>query len=238
MATRRARHRRSRRYLPVALGGLVVVGVAGGVIAIVGTDATAPTSSATAGPTATSDPTEEATPAPDDVIACRDAIEAAEVVVNAARTGVDHWAAHVQARTDLLAGKITEAEMRTTWKATRLAGPEDLAALAEAGKAMEPQAEACAHVEPSSVPAELSEAVNRCLERGEAAETAVEAGRGAVADWESHLEDMARFADGDFDAAQAQHLWVVAWEKAPANIDAFRVADKALQGAPACELSA
>jgi hypothetical protein len=160
---------------------------------------------------------------------------AAEAVVDAARTGVDHWADHVQARTDLLAGKITEDEMRAVWKATRLAGPADVVSVDDAAKAYEPQADACAQVEASSVPAEPSDAVNQCLERSQAVNVAVTSGRAAVADWAAHLEDMARFKNGEFDAAHAQHLWVAAWSSAPVNIEAFRAADQALARAPDCE---
>lgn len=249
MARPNARHRSSRRSLPpLALGLLVALGAGGVAIAVWGDD-TAPVESETslqvAAPSATSGPTgpgahtraATATAAPAPASACRDATEAAEEVVDAARTGIDHWAKHVQARTDLIAGRITEDEMRAIWKATRLAGPEDVAELDQAVAAFEPQAGLCAQVEPSSVPAELSDAMARCLERSEAAATAIASGRSAVADWAAHLENMARFAAGDFDAAHAQHLWEAAWAKAPINIDAFREADQALQSAPVCELA-
>lgn len=212
-------------------------------------DDTAPVASETslqiAAPSATSEPTRPgastraatATAAPAYASACRDATETAEEVVDAARTGIDHWAMHVQARTDRLAGRITEDGMRATCKATRRAGRQDVGELQQAVAAFERQAGLCAQVEPSSIPAELSEPMARCFERSEAAATAIASGRSAVADWAAHLEDMARFADGDFDAAHAQHLWEAAWAKAPINIDAFREADQALQSAPACELA-
>lgn len=248
MVARVARHRRSRRFPALALEVLVTIVAAGVAVAVMRGDDPAPASSnstaqvaiaPSSGPEATQSdlPTSAASATPATPIACREAIAAAEAVVDAARTGVGHWAAHVQARTDLRAGKITEDEMRATWKATRLAGPGDVASVDVATSAYEPQADVCAHVEQSSVPAGLSVAMGRCLERNEAAEAAVETGRAAMADWSAHLEAMAQFADGDFDAAHAQHLWETAWAKAPVNIDAFRAADQALQSAPACELA-
>ena len=42
------------------------------------------------------------------------------------KTGVEHWAGHVQAQRDGDAGKITTEEMKARFKTTRLKGPGDL----------------------------------------------------------------------------------------------------------------
>ena len=76
--------------------------------------------------------------------ACATEIAATQAVVDASRVASAHWREHVQARTDLLAGKNSEAATRAIWKRTRLAGPADLAKL---GAAVEQQQEldgACA----------------------------------------------------------------------------------------------
>jgi hypothetical protein len=246
VAQPRARHRRAQGLVTV-VGPLVAVAVVGGAVAVAfsggdsspywsarATATASPTPEPTVSETITRAPSAATVPAA--ATACRDSTAAAQAAVDAARIGVDHWAAHVQARTDLLAGKITEDEMRAIWKATRLAGPNDVAALTKAVAAYEPQADACGQVERSTAPSDRAARVEHCLQRHEAAQAVVDAGRAAVGDWESHLEAMARFKAGDFDAAHAQHLWVQAWEKAPVNINAFRTADQALQKAPACEL--
>lgn len=246
MAQRTARHRRDRGPVPVVVGAFVAVAVVGGAVAVAfpGGDSSPDSSAqvtATASPTPEATVSENITPAPSPATvpaaatACRDSTAAAQAVVDAARIGVDHWAAHVQSRTDLFAGKITGDEMRAIWKATRLAGPNDVAGLNKALVAYKPQADACAQ-ERSTVPSDPADRVEHCLQRHEAAQAAVDAGRAAVGDWESHLEAMARFKAGDFDAAHAQHLWVQAWKEAPVNINAFRTAEQALQKAPACEL--
>ena len=56
----------------------------------------------------------------------------------AARVAAGHWREHVQARTDLLAGKNTEATTKAIWKRTRLAGPDDAR-----GVTLEAENEAC-----------------------------------------------------------------------------------------------
>jgi hypothetical protein len=45
---------------------------------------------------------------------------------------------------------------------------------------------------------------------------------------------MAAHKAGDFDAAHAQTLWVAAWTKAPANLNAFTAADARLTSTPPC----
>src|SRR3954451_1957124 len=57
--------------------------------------------------------------------ACSQKVAAARHVVEVASTGVGHWHTHVQARTDMLDGRISVERMDALWKRTRLAGPAD-----------------------------------------------------------------------------------------------------------------
>lgn len=210
----------------------------------------APTTSATgasgnAGPAASSAPSATVSQTPtvtpsaqrastaaagtDAVRACSSEITSTEALVGAARTAATHWREHVQARTDLMAGKNTEATTKAIWKRTRLAGPADEASLSAATTAQLKTQGGCTKLVGAAAPA--------CQQRMAALNAAASTGRAAAGDWASHLAMMAAHAAGDFGADHAQHLWVAAWTAAPKNLEAFARADAALSKAPSCKPS-
>jgi len=162
---------------------------------------------------------------------CSQAIAAGERAAAAARDGVEHWEAHVQARTDALAGRISAEEMRAIWKRTRLAGPADLDRFDAAEKRYASVAAACSSAGRRSEPP-----TDACRARSVASADAVTAARRTVGDWATHLENMRKFADGAMTADHAQHEWERAWATAPTHIAAYRDAVRALHRAPACVL--
>lgn len=160
--------------------------------------------------------------------ACAAEIRATEAVLVAARTAAGHWREHVQARTDLLAGKNSEATTKAIWKRTRLAGPSDIAALKAATAAQANADGGCA---------DLPSTETACRQKSAAMDAAAAAGRAATGDWADHLAMMAAHAAGEFGAEHAQDMWVAAWTGAAKNLNAFARADAALANAPPCQLS-
>jgi len=167
--------------------------------------------------------------APDPVAACAAELTAVEEVVEAARIAAGHWQEHVRARTDLLAGKNTEATTKAIWKRTRLAGPADVARLETATAEYGDVAGGCKGL----TTAEASV----CKQRLSALEAAASSGRAASGDWAAHLAMMRAHADGDFGAEHAQEMWVTAWQGAAKNLNSFARANTGLTKAPACSLS-
>jgi hypothetical protein len=165
------------------------------------------------------------------VVACREAIAAADAVLAAARDGLSHWSAHVQAEIDYRALRITRDEQKKIFTETRALGPQDIQVFKERSDAYNARADACGQLDPATAP----DAAN-CVDRNNAITDAVEAARNAMSDWETHLTNMAKFRQGEFDPSHAQHLWEQATQQAPANIEAFRTADQTLQNAPACNV--
>jgi hypothetical protein len=135
----------------------------------------------------------------------------------------------VAARTDLLAGKNSEAVTRAIWKRTRLAGPADIARLDAALVAQRGSAGGCATL--TGTPAAA------CNHRLTVLQAAATANRAAAADWAEHLAMMAAHAAGDFGAEHAQDLWVAAWSGATRNLNAATRANAALAEAPTCRPS-
>jgi hypothetical protein len=179
--------------------------------------------------------TDAATPAEDAgpvAPACSAEISAAEQVAAAADAGVRHWNAHVQARTDMLKGRISETRMSAIWKRTQDAGPGDQQQFSTAQQDYDGQP-SCDELHNDTE--SHSEAVTDCLARSEAATTAVSAAEAAMNDWASHLHHMSEYADGGMTAGRAQRLWVTAWRQAPENITAYEDARTALSEAPPCD---
>lgn len=156
-------------------------------------------------------------------------IATSQAVVDAARLAAKHWGEHVQARTDLLTSKNSEATTKEVWKRTRLEGPADAVRLDAATSAQLKADGGCAKLTGTRVVA--------CNQRLAALDAAAAAGRAAASDWANHLAMMAAHAAGDFGADHAQHLWVAAWTAAPKNLTAAAQADALLAKAPACQPS-
>ncbi|MEU4293845.1 hypothetical protein AB0E63_36975 [Kribbella sp. NPDC026596] len=159
--------------------------------------------------------------------ACAAEIRTTEAVVAAARTAAEHWREHVQARTDLLNGKNSEATTKAIWKRTRLAGPGDIAALNAALAAQAKSTNDCAKLSGTAAAA--------CTKRLTALDAAATADRAAAGDWANHLAMMAAHAAGDFGAEHAQQMWVAAWTHAPRNLNAAARANATLAEAPTCQ---
>ncbi|TDO46381.1 hypothetical protein EV643_111234 [Kribbella sp. VKM Ac-2527] len=198
------------------------------------TTSSAPTGASVAGvQSATPQSVQSATPQRDAAnpaaAACSGEIAATEAVVTAARVAAGHWREHVQARTDLLTAKNTEAITKAIWKRTRLAGPADQARLDAATAGQKKVVGGCQGLTSAAAPA--------CKQRLAALTAAAATGRAASGDWAAHLAMMKAHAAGDFGAEHAQHLWVAAWQNAPKNLDAFAQADAALAKAPTCRPS-
>lgn len=168
--------------------------------------------------------TEPATEEAGETVGCDETVAAAQEVVGAARTGIDHWSRHVQASVDWGAGRITEERKKAIWKRTRLAGPGDLERYDAALDSYARSAGGC----------EGAPKTDPCAQRLTALETSMRAGSGAMGDWERHQAHMASYADGNFGAAHANAMWNKAKREAPVNIGKFADAEAVLVRAPSC----
>ena len=165
---------------------------------------------------------------------CAYDVARADEAVTAGRAGIDGWQTHLQARTDMLAGTITEAEMENVWDRTRLAGPDHVRRFDAAVEAYD-GVTACERFDGANVGSAAQQwAAEDCTERARAADRAVTAAQAALREWTAHLRHMEEFRDGGMTVGHAQHLWIAAWRKAPANIDAFDRARAVLDAAPRC----
>jgi hypothetical protein len=173
-------------------------------------------------PTATPSPTK--TPNPNAVKAqraldaCQAKVEAGDVVIKEAKTGVDHWAGHVNAQVLADRGAITISEMLKRFKDTRLKGPADQKRYHDALKDYENQDATCEKV--AKAPSKISAALAKCVTKSKDQQPVLTTGAAGMRDWASHLAAMQR--DKKEHVANAQANWVKAYRAAPRNINAFK----------------
>lgn len=161
--------------------------------------------------------------------ACQAGVRARDDVIEAASTGVGHWSEHVQAQTDVNAGKMTTATMDAIFKRTRLAGADDVRRYEEAVSTSEDRSAGCDPV--AGAPTEISDQLETCLERSKAQRPVLAAGADGMGDWKSHLADMRRSRTHHVDDAQG--VWLRAWRAAPTHIKAYQQATEEFD-APKC----
>ncbi len=186
----------------------------------------AATPSETPSQTPTPSPTQSATPNPDVVKAqqalesCRAKVAAADEVIKEAKTGVGHWAKHVDAQRQADLGNYTPEQMKAQFKATRVLGPEDQKRYHAAVDNYRSQDGDCGTV--AKAPAEIAASLDKCHRRSVEQRPVMDAGDKGMADWASHLADMQRNKVQHL--SNAQSIWVRAYRAAPTNINGFKEA--------------
>jgi hypothetical protein len=164
---------------------------------------------------------------------CAARVSNAGRVIAAAGEGVGHWRQHIQARTDMLKGRISEKKMNKVWERTQRAGPADVHRF----RATADRYPSRAHCgQPRTYPPRLRRLAHSCLVRAAVTTHGLRAAHRAMRDWRVHLANMKKFSRGRMSAAMAQGRWVQAWRNAPINITAYRSTRAALDRAPACTM--
>ncbi|HEY5820541.1 MAG TPA: hypothetical protein VIT20_01105 [Propionibacteriaceae bacterium] len=193
------------------------------------TSAAAPSPAASsARPTPTSTPDSEAAEAA--LVGCQFKVRAADKVLEQARTGVLHWATHVQAQTDANSSKITVTAMKGKFTKTRLAGPADQKRYADALSAYSKLDGSCNSVKGAD--SATDDALADCKDRAEDQKPVLAAAANGMKDWRTHLAAMQRSKEGHVDDAQG--VWIAAWRAAPPHINAYKKAAKDFEDAPSC----
>jgi hypothetical protein len=149
---------------------------------------------------------------------CRAKVEAGDAVIKEAKTGVAHWAGHVNAQVLADRGAIRIPDMLARFKATRLKGPADQKRYHDALTDYENQQDAsCKKVEKAS--SKINATLAKCASRSSDQKPVLSAGADGMRDWASHLAAMQR--DKNEHVTNAQAIWVKAYRAAPRNINAF-----------------
>jgi hypothetical protein len=253
---RRAKPRRSRVLVPlIVVAVALLVGGAVGVLlfwpgsltalvpsrtpvpnAVESSPAATPeTSTATATPSPSATPTPTATPASPAAVsamnACRERVHAADDVLKQARTGVQHWEAHVDAEREAAKGSISIADRQRIFKETRLQGPGDQKRYADALRAYKKVGDASCGKR-KAADAKVAASLAKCQQRARAQSPVLRTAADAMDDWKQHLADMQRSRKVHVD--NALQVWIEAYRSAPPNINAYEKAARAFKKAPRC----
>jgi hypothetical protein len=191
-----------------------------------------PSNSASASPQSTPTASSTAAGSPAGVKAlasCRAKVRAADQVLAQAKTGITHWAAHVQAQTDANKKKISDAQMTGKFKVTRLEGPADQRRYRKALTTYQNLKGSCRPV--SGAGSSVAASLAKCSDRAQAQRPVLAAAADGMADWRSHLAAMRRSRMTH--VPDAEGVWLRAWRAAPPHIRAYQ---KAVQhfDAPTC----
>jgi hypothetical protein len=186
-------------------------------------------------PSRTAAPTSTATKASPIAIsamkACRERVQAADEVLEQARTGVLHWKAHVDAEREAAEGTISIAQRQRIFNETRQQGPGDQKRYAAALRAYDKVKDAsCGKARGAD--AAVAATLARCQQRAKGQATVMRAAAAAMGDWKQHLADMQR--SREVHVKDAQQVWIEAYKAAPPNINAFIKAGEEFKKAPKC----
>jgi hypothetical protein len=243
---RRAKARPARVIIPLAVAAALLVG---GSFAAVRfwpdattagpqAESSATTTESQAPSTAVSSPSPSVTPNPasaaaqEALEACQAKVQAADAVIEQGKTGVEHWAGHIQAQRDGDAGKISAKQMKAQFKATRLKGPGDLKRYSDALSAYNGLDGSCGEVEAAD--GAVAAALADCNTRSKAQKPLMSATDAAIDDWKAHLTFMQRNAVHQAGSpSQALQTWLNQYTAAPKNINAFKKATDSFD-APSC----
>jgi hypothetical protein len=163
---------------------------------------------------------------------CQEKVQAADAVLRQGKTGVEHWAEHVQAQKDKLSGKASVEEMKARFKKTRLKGPADLKRYNEALSTYKDVDGSCAKVKGAD--AAVAATLAKCDTRSKAQQPVLKATAAGMKDWKNHQLFMQRNAvHKEGTPAEAQASWLKQYRAAPKNINAFKKAVKNFD-APSC----
>jgi hypothetical protein len=241
---RRAKARPARVIIPLAIAAALLIGGSFAAVKFWPDATTAgPQAESSSSPVESQGPsTAESSPSPsvdpasaaakEALAACQAKVRAADEVIKEGKTGVEHWAEHIQAQKDRVDGKVTEEEMKARFKATRLAGPEDLKRYNDAKAAYEDLEGSCAEVEGADT--EVAAALADCSERSQAQKPLMAATAEGMKDWKNHLAFMQRNAVHQAGTPkEAAATWWQQYLAAPKNINAFKEATENFD-APRC----
>ena len=235
---RRAKNHPGRVLIPL----VVLLGIAAGLVAwrtsfsfdVAGLLRPSAASTAPAprtSPRPTADSSAQVSRATEALRTCRERVEAADALLEAADTGIGHWSQHVEAQTKADRNRISVTMLDQMFAKTREAGPADRKRYARARKAYDEVEGRCTSL--PGAPAELAADLTSCSTRAKAQERLLRAAEPAMADWMAHLGKMRRSAENPQPDDQA--VWLRDWRAAPPHLDAYtEAAQKFQDDAPRC----
>jgi hypothetical protein len=148
-------------------------------------------------------------------------------------SAVEQWRIHIDAMTDLVAGRITLDEARAFWEATRVQGKHSLASWMRTDASYRAARTECAPPANGSGP---NDALQACRVVQQGGEAVLAAARTTLPDWGRHIRHMDALRKGTLSPTRALHLWHGMFESGRDGVRQYDAARRDLQRLPACPL--
>lgn len=161
--------------------------------------------------------------------ACVAQVKAAEGVAAAAKNSALHWKQHTDAFLDKNSGKISAAETKKRYAASKAFGLADEKAMASSTKALQATGAACAD---AAKEAAEDATVKACTTRLAALDKVRTTGTTVQNEWSAHMRMMANKAHTEFGAYHDK--WLDAVKAAQKSVPAYNAAAEGVSKAPAC----
>lgn len=163
---------------------------------------------------------------------CRRAAARLADPLDAARPAMDQWEVHVGAMNKLVVGAITLQQATDFWNQTRMGAHHHIDAFRQALRPVVDRGVDCPT--PARLGAGARPPVRACVRRVAADERVLATARTAVTTWARHVEAMDMLRMGHLSPAEATRMWLSMWRRGQAELEAYRAADRTLEGAGTC----
>lgn len=162
---------------------------------------------------------------------CQHQLTTGDALLSAQRDAATHWGQHVGAQTALDAKRITPAQAKKQWAASKAFGPSDLAASSAAETAYRAAGRSC-RTPATAVAESRSEAAEACSTFAAGQARTIGLGRTVVKQWSTHLDMMARKAEINHE--EYMTTWTGMVKAAQPPLTALDSAARSLGAAPEC----
>jgi hypothetical protein len=148
-------------------------------------------------------------------------------------SAIEQWRIHIDAMTDLVAGRITLDEASAFWEATRVQGKHTLASWVTTDAGYRAARTECA---PPAEGSSQNDALRACQAVQQGGEAVLAAARTTLPTWGRHIRHMDALRKGDLTPARALHLWHGMYESGRDGVRQYDAARRDLQRLPVCPL--
>jgi hypothetical protein len=159
---------------------------------------------------------------------CAEVFEAQTGPLNAGARSMTQWEVHIGAMNKLVTGALTLQQATQFWNQTRVGAERLLARYRTAEDRFDDRTARCPRPESGQPP---SSAAAPCVEAVAARGKVLRTMDVALATWRGHVHHMEMLRNGEMSPAEATRLWLATWRAGAEEVQVYRTAERAAQGA-------
>lgn len=163
---------------------------------------------------------------------CRTARQLVNEDLVATSGAIQQWRIHVDAMSQLVAGKITLQQASAFWASTRVEGARSLAFWDQVDQHYRTAGTSCTVPSAAGQNARLL----TCQRRQQGADTLLARARTTLTDWRMHIGAMEALRAGKLDPGTAVRMWQQMWPRGAKTLKAYDAAYSQYDALPPCPL--